>query len=271
MAAPTRHEEIIQPPYPGMHTNASDIYKYNYAMWQRSGGLTSGTPNLQGLKASVSELNTLIGIDTRGSNTVQKQLDLKANTADLGTIASQDADSVAITGGSIQGVTITDSSITIEAGTSLNFINLGGTLESNVTAVGNSAGVETTLISYTMTANTLAANYSYLEVIAFGDIAANANNKEIKLKIGTTTLLATGSIAANSGSWEITAKIIRENATSEQCIAKIISSNTLVLDDATYTNATEDLTTDLDIFCTGNGVAANDIVQRGLIVKWFKL
>lgn len=269
MAAPARHEEIIQPPYPGMHINASDMYKYNYAMWSRSGGLTSGTPNLQGLEASVAELNTLIGIDTRGS--VQKQLDLKANKVDLGTIASQDADSVAITGGSITGVTISDSDITIEAGTTSNFINLGGTLESNVTAVGNSAGAETTLISYTLGANTLAENLSYLEVTAFGDIAANANNKEIKLKIGTTTLLATGSVAANAGSWEITARIIRENSASEQCTAKIVSSNALITNSATYTNAVEDLTTDLDIFCTGNGIAANDIVQRGLIIKWFKL
>lgn len=271
MTAPEHHNELIQPPYPGMHTDEKDMYKYNYGMWQRSGGFTSATPNLKGLEASVAELNTLVGINTRSDSTVQKQLNQKANIADLGTMSSQDADNVGITGGSIEGVNITDSDITIRAGSTTNFINLGGTLQSDVVAVGNNAGVETTLISYTVLSNTLSAANMYLEITAFGDIAANANNKEIKLKLGSTTLLATGSIAANSGSWEITARIIRENATSEQCSSKMISSNALVIDSATYTNATEDLTTDLAIFCTGNGVGANDIVQRGLIVKWYKL
>jgi hypothetical protein len=36
------------------------------------------------------------------------------------------------------------------------------------------------------------------------------------------------------------------------------------------TSVTEDLSTALNIYCTGTGVANNDVVQRGLSIKWFR-
>jgi len=269
MSAPKSHPLILHPPYPGMHKNTDDMYTFLDALFQRTGGSVSATVNLKGLEASVPELNTLVGIDTR--NTVQKQLDLKAQKSELGTIATQNKDAVDITGGTIAGTSISGSDIKVQAGTASNFLNIGGILQSDNSTVGNGAGVETTLISYSMLANTLAAAKSFIEIEAFGTFAANANNKELKLKLGTTTLYASGSIAANSGSWSIKAKIIRNSASSQKSIVSIISDNSLVLDDAKYIAVTEDLTTDLAIFCTGNGVGANDVVQEGLIIKWFKL
>lgn len=268
MSAPDRHQVILHPPHPNMTSEERDFFLKT--IYERSGGLTANTVDLKGLEASVAELNTLVGIDTRNNNTVQKQLNLKANAVDLGTIASQDANNVAITGGSITDTSILSSDIKVEAGNTSNYINIGGSLDVNITTAGNSAGVETTLISYTMPVETLSQNKMYLEVTAFGTIAANANNKEIKLKIGSTTLLTTGSIAANSGSWEIKSRIIRENQNGQKCTTSIISSNALIIDSSAYINASEDLSTQLDIFCTGNGVAANDVVQEGLIIKWYK-
>ncbi|NIT57596.1 MAG: hypothetical protein GWN00_15610, partial [Aliifodinibius sp.] len=75
-------------------------------------------------------------------------------------------------------------------------------------------------------------------------------------------------VAANSGSWEITAKVTRTADANEKCIAKIVSSNSLIIDGATYTFANENTGTSLDIYCTGEGTADNDIVQEGLIINW---
>lgn len=268
MSAPERHPLIIAPPHPNM--DKEDLHEHRYLMWERSGGLESNSPDLKGLTASVAELNTLVGIDTRNNNTVQKQLNLKANAADLGTMSVQNADNVNITGGSITGTSIQSSSIQIQAGLTVNYLNMGGTLDTDMVAVGNTAGVETDLITYTILLNTLSQSNMYIEITAFGTIAANANLKEIKLVLGSTTLLATGSIAANSGSWRIMSKIVRVSQTSEKCISSIVSDNALVINGSNYVAASEDLGTNLIIKCTGNGVGASDIVQEGLIIEWHK-
>lgn len=266
MSAPTRSQITLQPPRVDMQSN--EAYKFNYELWTRSGGYTPAVTNLTGLQASVKELNTLIGIDTQ--DTVQDQLNQKVNSADIGTIAEQDYDNVTITGGSITTVTIGDSAITVRAGSTSNDLNIGGTLTFNTTPVGNVGAGEDTLITYAMEANTLNTDGNYLEISAWGITAANANNKEIKLKIGTTTLLATGAVAANNASWFINARIIRTGAATQQVIASILSDNALIVDSATYTDAAENLAAALNLFCTGEGVADDDIIQKGLIIKWYK-
>jgi hypothetical protein len=249
---------------------SQDFYTFVDGIYNRTGGYTPAVVDLRGLNASVKELNTLVGINTTGKSTVQKQLNAKANSADLGTMSAQNSNNVSITGGSLNGVSITDSNITTKVGTSSDNVTAGGTLKVDLTDSPNSAGVETNLTSYTILANSLSADLMYLEAEAFGIFAANANNKRVKLKFGTTTLLDTGSIAANAGSWSIKARIIRSGASAQKCIATIVSDNALAIDSATYTLGAEDLTTNLALFCTGEGVAGSDVIQRGLIIKWYK-
>lgn len=269
MSAPFIHPIILQPPHPNMSKEERDFY--DKTMYDRSGGLESSTPVLKGLVASVPELNTLVGITTTSGSTVQKQLNGKADLSNIGTIASQDADNVAITGGSIIDTVVKGASIQTQAGATSNYLDVGGTLDVNTTTKGNTAGVETDLITYTILANTLSQNSSYLEVTAFGTIAANANLKEVKLILGSTTLLATGSLATNGSSWQIKAKIIRTGTTTEKCITSMLSSSSLIVNEAVYLAAAETLTTDLIIKCTGNGVAGDDVVQEGLTIEWRKL
>lgn len=266
MSAPKQQQTILQPPHPGMHTDIETAFKFNYELWQRSGGYTPAVTNLKGLQASVDELNTLVGINTE--DTVQDQLDQKANTVDLGSMAFQNSTNVSITGGTLQTVTISKSNITVEAG-GID-LPIGATLHTDTTSVGNVGAGEDTLITYSMNANTLSSNGNYLEILAWGTTAANANNKRIKLKIGTTTLLDTTAVAANNASWFINARLIRTAASAEQSIASILSDSSLIVDSATYTDVTEDTTTALDIFCTGEATNDNDIVQKGLIIKWYK-
>jgi hypothetical protein len=266
MSAPTQQQTILQPPHPGMHQDIDVAFKFNYELWERSGGYTPAITNLKGLQASVAELNTLVGINTE--DTVQDQLNLKANTVDLGSIASQDADSVAITGGTLETTFISKSNITIEAG-GID-LPIGATLHSDTTPVGNIGIGEDTLITYSMNANTLVFNGNYLEILAWGITAPNANNKRIKLKIGSTILLDTGLIAANAASWFINTRLIRTAASVEQSIASILSNSSLIIDSATYTEVTENTAAILDIFCTGEAINDDDIVQKGLLIKWYK-
>ena len=185
-------------------------------------------------------------------------------------MAYQNATNVTIEGGTITGASISRSSITIQAGGCIDCqIKLNGTLHTDMQEVGNIGSGEDKLISYSMPASVLADNRQFIEINAFGVVAANANNKRIKLKFGSTTLIDTGSVAANDGSWEITAVISRVESSAEKCSVKIISDNTLIINKAVYTKALEDTTATIDIYCTGEGVSDDDIIQEGLIIKWF--
>ena len=126
---------------------------------------------MYGLQASVGELNTLVGIRT--NEKVQGQIDSKADSADLGTIAQQDANNVSITGGNVSSTnytdgnisnsTITNSTVTIPAGATTTTMKVGATLQVNATPVGNVGGGEDTLITYPMLAsNALKSERGYL-------------------------------------------------------------------------------------------------------------
>jgi len=271
MSAPDTHEVVLSPPKVGMAD--MEMYKHMYEQWKRTGGYQSTVPNLKGLNASVKEINTLVGISTDDS--VQEQIDTKADSASLGTMSVQDANTVSITGGGLSSVNILDSiisqsNITVLVGDTSTAIALGGVLTADTTPVGNIGTGEDTLITYSLLANSINAFHDHIDITAYGIVAANANNKTIKLKIGTTTILDTTAVAANSGSWTIEAKIIRKADGTQQSIAKMISDNTSITNFATYTDVSEDLTTNLAVFCTGEATSNDDIVQKGLIIKWFK-
>ena len=267
MTTPARHVPILPPPKPGIHNEPNEIYRHLYEMWRRTGGYQSQVYDLSGLEVTAVQLNTLIDIHT--DDTVQQQLNTKSNTADLGGMAFQEPTNVAITGGTIANCNINNNTMSIRAGNSAVNIRLGGTLRVDNTPVGNVGAGEDTLITYAMAANTLSSDKQYLEISAWGTVAANANSKTIKLHLGSTELLTTGAVAANSGSWQINCQLVRSAAASEQSIAKIISSNALIIDSATFLDVTEDLTTNLNIFCTGEGTTTDDVIQKGLIIKWF--
>jgi len=287
MSSPeTTTQKILHPPTPNLPDDKTGFYQLMLELWNRSGGYEPAVTNLNGLKASVAELNELVGINT--DETVQTQINKKPNTSTLGTMAYENSNAVSITGGNISATsisgssesngnysnatilsgTITGSGVTILTGSSLT-ASLSGTLFSNYGTAANALAAETILLTQTLLANTLSANGQYIEIIAFGKLAANANSKEIKLKIGATTILDTGAVLANAGSWQIKSTIVRVAAASLKCSSTILSSNALVLPSSTYVLAVENTAVDLNVFCTGTGVANNDIVQEGLIIKFY--
>lgn len=271
MAAPPVHQPIIDAPDPQKLRNKGWLYKFTHDVWQRTGGQKSVIADMSGLEASVDELNTLVGIYK--GETVQQQLNKKEDKANLGTMAYQDANNVTIVGGTIRNVGISKSDITIQAGGCQSCdIKLNGTLHMDMTAVGNVGTGEDTLISYTMPANVLYEDLQFLEIIAFGIVAANANNKQIKLKLGATEVFASPVILTtlpDGASWELTSRITRTGSATQKCISKMILNTKLCEACAQYVLASENTTSALNIFCTGEATADNDIVQEGLIVKWY--
>jgi len=148
-------------------------------------------------------------------------------------------------------------------------IKLGGLLNIDTTSQSNSSTSETDLIDYTLSAKQLRNNGDVIEIDSWGEYASNANNKTINLKFGSQTILTTGSIAANAGTWRIKAKIIRVTESTQEIISEIISSNSSVVESATRTAGTQDLTSDLVIKTTGQGGASNDITNYGLIINLY--
>lgn len=145
-------------------------------------------------------------------------------------------------------------------------LSLSGMLSVSTESESNSGSGETDLISYLLDNNTLANNGDCLTIKLWGVFAANANNKTLKLKFGSQTILDTGAIAANGGSWEINATIIRKSPTTQEISSLIVSSNSSVVGSATRTAGTQDCSTDLTIVCTGQGSSSSDIVQYALII-----
>jgi hypothetical protein len=269
MAAPDFKDRVIEPPLPNM--SAEESYVWLYDLWDRTGGYETYIVNLNGLEASVAELNTLVGINT--NFTVQQQLDSKVNVADIGTMAAQDRDAVDITGGTLQNVAITNSTISgdieVNVGTSVTTAEPGASLYTNVSEVGNIGGGEDNLMGYTLVANVLGTNGDYVEIEGYGKFAANGNNKRVRLYFGGTLIFDTTAIAANSGSWWIKAKVMREASADQKAIASIIATSALLPPTSTFTDTSISTTSTIAIQFTGEATADNDIQQEGMAIKWF--
>ena len=142
-------------------------------------------------------------------------------------------------------------------------------LTSNTTPVGNvTVGVDT-LMTYSLQPNVLAKDGYNISIKAWGTFAANANSKQLKLLFGAAVLYDTTALVVNNGTWVIESSVVRTGTATQQAVTFIISSNTTVVNSVTYIVPTETLSGTIVIKCTGEAVATNDIVQKGLLIKVF--
>jgi hypothetical protein len=84
------------------------------------------------------------------------------------------------------------------------------TLVSNVVDVGNVGTGEDDLITYTLPANTLAAEGQSLEIEAGFSLAANANSKTLKMYLGANDCWVLAGAAQNDGSYYVRIVVIRD-------------------------------------------------------------
>ena len=241
---------FLQAPSVAMLKDDSSHYRFLLGLYNRTGGSKSTsdptkvlTAIVTGLTASVNELNTLNGMNV--GQPVQNQLDNKVSYA-----------------------VIYDPSSPIT--TPPNVVISAGVICHDMTSNGSVGVVETNLINFYLLANTLINDYAFIEVTGFGSFAANANNKRLKLKLGSTVLYDSTALALNDGYWKVDCTIVRTSATTQKCIVNVNSSNLTLPKIVNYVVGAEDLTTQLNVLFTGTGVVNNDIIQEGLIIKYYK-
>ena len=273
MVTSNKSNPIIDAPDPQKIKNSGWMYRFLHDMWTRTGGITSSiNSNFGKSDVTSDELNTLVGIKINTS--VQNQINSKESISNLRTMAYQNSNAVSITGGSLSNTNISNSaiqnsSITIVAGLSASSAKLNGTLFVNMTPVATTGAVEEDLISYSIPANVLGIDLQFLEIHSFGTFGATANNKTIKSYFGSTNILTSGTGAINNGGWDVKTTIVRTSASAQKISSVIMFNEATILSKSEYVTSTEDLTTSLIIKCTGTGTSANDIIQEGMVIKWF--
>jgi hypothetical protein len=131
--------------------------------------------------------------------------------------------------------------------------------------VGNSAGSgDTTLHTRIFSESTLPNDGAYLNVRMGGTIAANANNKRIRVTFGGTAILDTGTLSTlNNLNWFIDLVIIRIDSDSVRAIGTFTTKSSVTDVFATYVQVNSlSFSGTLTLSLVANGVAANDIVQQ---------
>ena len=146
-------------------------------------------------------------------------------------------------------------------------LSIGGTISVDTTIAVNSGSLETDLMTFETGDNLFKNNGDELYVKAWGIYGANTNNKTVKLKFGSQTILDTSAIAANNGAWQIEASIVRTASATQEIIASIISGNGSVAESATRTAGSQDLTISNILSVTGQGTSSSDITQYAMIIK----
>lgn len=148
-------------------------------------------------------------------------------------------------------------------------VAVSGNLKSNVTDAGNVGAGEDDLMTYTIPAGLLITNGDYLEFTMTFTFAANANNKQVKIYYGGTTIYASGAQAQNDGMMQVKGSIIRTGATTQRITFDQDNNTTLFTDVAGYTTAGETLSGTVILKATGEATSNDDIVQRLLTVRYF--
>lgn len=155
----------------------------------------------------------------------------------------------------------------IGAGLGGSTVSASGVLSVNTTSTGNGADTsEDTLLSYSLPAKTLSAAPKGLKIRAWGNTAANADNKTMKLYFGSE-VIATATAATNAKGWYLELEVYKTAANAQVVFGKgqVDTTNVTPL----ITTGAETDTAAITIKVTGQAGTgnANDIVAKGLIVE----
>lgn len=146
---------------------------------------------------------------------------------------------------------------------------LSGALVDPSTVVGASVqNTDNTLNSVTLDDEMLAFRGRGLLIAAFGTLAANANNKDIKLKIGGTAICTITDNAGNGTDFAIVALVLEDAADSQKGFCWAAVNGALVAAASIGFTATVDANATMAIITTGdnNAAAASAATGKGLAV-----
>ncbi len=191
------------------------------------------------------ELSTVLGTGTHGTNT--QVLNVHAfNTGQVGVA---------------QGAASTSRGTV--------WAKVGGTIFFSTTQTGNTAGAETDLHSYAMTAASLATNGDSLRCHSGGTFGAGASaDKRLRAKFGGTTVIDSGALAVTSTDWDLNCEIIRTGAATQKSVCSLTTNNAGLVSSADYTTPAETLANAITYKITGAGTNANDTVGEFTKCVW---
>lgn len=116
--------------------------------------------------------------------------------------------------------------LSVAGGGSTAFVFVGGTVAASIAAQGTpSSTAETILLTLTAPANMAATNADKFNFHFSGTLAANANNKTVRLRIngvGGTLVVDSGTIGTNNADWILYGTAYRVSATNMRIDAMLI-------------------------------------------------
>lgn len=163
-----------------------------------------------------------------------------------------------------------DGDIAVQPGTATSTWALGGgTMHVNTTSVGNVGAGEDDLMTYSLPANSLAADLDYIHLEMSGTFAATGANKRVRAYFGSTVLIDTTAVPFSSEHWTIESTIVRTSGTTQRAKTNLRTSFATVVTCA-YATPGETLSGAVTVKCTGEATSNNDITQTMHVVQWWK-
>ena len=144
---------------------------------------------------------------------------------------------------------------------------MSGRFYTDTTQRANAGTGEDNLSSVSLPANLMDANGKVIRVTVWGSFAANANNKTLKVKLGSTNLFTVGPSAWDNVSWRLTCDIIRTGAAAQYAIDQLVMASTTYQSEVTGDAGTENFATALTLKTTGEATSTGDVTQDGFIVE----
>lgn len=193
-----------------------------------------------------------------GSYDASNTLGITVNSGGLATFTGS---------GTSKGLVFTDG---VQAGSGTGRAKVGGVLKTIATTSSNTGSGETDLHSYTVPANTLAADGDSIRFTMVFKATTSGNNKIVRVKWGSTTILTTVTVAGGSSlSFFITGMITRTGATAQ--VTGTIVGMPAEFAATTFGNEVDGAATlsgSVVLKATGQGGASTEITQVSSVIEF---
>lgn len=146
---------------------------------------------------------------------------------------------------------------------------VGGTLIVSNSPIASAGASETNLITATIPAHTLTNSGDRLVIRASGRFAATAENKTVKLILGSETILDTSAQLVNGGAWVIEAEIIRTGNTAQTASAEYHGAGVTLFTTAAAVTLAQTNGIDTTLKVTGTAATDGGVTNRTLTVEWW--
>ena len=223
----------------------------------------------------VDDTQILIG-NADGFTAAALSGDVTMTNAGVVTLAANSVVTADITDANVTTAKIADDNVTTakiaDANVTLAKLGSTGKLASAYADVGTPAStVETTLFTTTLAASQLAADGESVRMTAYGETAANANTKTLKVYLGASVIAQNSTTTAPNGkNWKIVADVTRSGATSAVEHVSIEFDGVAAEIDVSKAGATWANANVFSVTGTNGTSTANDIILKQAIVEYIK-